>query len=280
MHCTISNRTESDERSDVPAGVNGKKVASRSASRIGNLVTRGAIALLAVAALGCSAMAMAEANLEAMFSDAPGLEIEGYEIPCEDEWDLDEALNIENNGAEQAISSEAFEDAVEETEIDLDDEDGEAEFVENGARELELEDDGLEIETEEVAPEVVYSIEKIAPVVGRGYNVVVRYSSDSGIPEDAILTASEVADSYGDYLDSAERALGTGGESVQEFFLLDISLISGGVNYASTYRYEVEIVMNDTVGDVQAMQFDGGNTTLLNTVEADANSISFRPAVA
>ena len=298
---------------EVTDKVTGYKMASRRSAMISNLVTRSAIGLCAALMIA----APAQAELVESYDAEAALVMEGYELPLDGEWIVDEEFAM----IPDEIDSEAFEAAVDEiNDMELGGDETADEAIETEETGLTVETEAVETEdtevieetemfeeaeapelieeapieeswTEAVQAEPVHWIEKIAQVQGRSYCVVVRYRSDWGIPEDAELTAEEIADvdRYADCLHSAQDALENNGESVQDFYLLDLSLISNDVNYASTYRYEVEILMDEAIvaqpDDLHAMQFDGEGTTLLNTegavnAEDDVNRISFRPEAA
>ena len=110
-------------------------------------------------------------------------------------------------------------------------------------------------------------IVKTFPLEGRASSVVVRYLPSSGIPADAVLTVKVITSGsvFSEYYDNAQAALEDGGE-LGDFFLLDISLVSGGVDYASTFRYEVEVVMNDALeiqpDMLRAVRFDESASVL------------------
>ncbi len=134
-------------------------------------------------------------------------------------------------------------------------------------------------------------MEKVAQVEGRDYSIAVRYTRDSGIPADAVLRAWETTDSasISAYCDQACSALeDTEEEDVEEFYLLNLSLIADQINYAVGYSYEVEIIMNQSVPaeeqSVQVMQFTGSEATALPTeAETDGReniqSINFQTKV-
>jgi len=115
---------------------------------------------------------------------------------------------------------------------------------------------------------------KVARVANRDYSVVVRYTSDSGIPADAVLTATEIIDpaSYGAFYDDAKSALEENDEEMTDFFLLSISLVSNGVDYADSFGYEVEIVLNEDLEaepeEIRAIQFGDDGATVLDTTAA------------
>ena len=117
-------------------------------------------------------------------------------------------------------------------------------------------------------------ITKTAKVRGESFIVTVRYNRDSGIPADAVLTVSGTEDDsqYGNCFANAASGDGDYG-----FYLLDVSLISDGVDYASTYRYEVEVILDETLQaeaeDVQAMQIQGDKAKMLDaTAKRGANN--------
>ena len=117
-------------------------------------------------------------------------------------------------------------------------------------------------------------ITKTAKVQGESFIVTVRYNRDSGIPADAVLTVSGTEDDsqYGNCFANAASGDGDYG-----FYLLDVSLISDGVDYASTYRYEVEVILDETLQaeaeDVQAMQIQGDKAKMLDaTAKRGANN--------
>jgi len=110
-------------------------------------------------------------------------------------------------------------------------------------------------------------VAKTAKARGEGFIVTVRYNRESGIPADAVLTVSgaEGGSQYGDSFADAAKDGGDYG-----FYLLDVSLISDGVDYASTYRYEVEVILDESMQaeaeDVQAMQIQGGEAKMLDAI--------------
>lgn len=109
-----------------------------------------------------------------------------------------------------------------------------------------------------------------ASLTDSDYKVVVRFGADSGIPADAQLTVTQILDQerYGRYLETARNMLDEEERAdLEEFYLLSISLISGGVDYASQGGYEVEIVLNDAIEaeGLQAMSFRDDLPTRLQT---------------
>ena len=122
------------------------------------------------------------------------------------------------------------------------------------------------LQTEELPESVVLE----ASMPGRDYKVVVRFDTDSGIPQDAQLIVSEILDQqrYDRYLESAQNMLDEEErEDLEDFYLLSVSLISDGVDYAGMGGYEVEIVMNDAIEaeGMQAMSFTDDLPTRLQT---------------
>jgi hypothetical protein len=136
-------------------------------------------------------------------------------------------------------------------------------------------EDGAEEEPEEQLPliqteELPESVRLEASMPGRDYKVVVRYDTDSGIPQDAQLIVSEILDQerYDRYLENAQNMLDEEErEELEDFYLLSVSLISNGVDYASMGGYEVEIVMNDAIEaeGMQAISFTDDLPTRLQT---------------
>ena len=109
-----------------------------------------------------------------------------------------------------------------------------------------------------------------ASLTDSDYKVVVRFGADSGIPADAQLTVTQILDQerYDRYLETARNMLDEEERAdLEEFYLLSISLISGGVDYASQGGYEVEIVLNDAIEaeGLQAMSFRDDLPTRLQT---------------
>lgn len=109
-----------------------------------------------------------------------------------------------------------------------------------------------------------------ASLTDSDYKVVVRFGADSGIPADAQLTVTQILDQerYDRYLETAQNMLDEEERAdLEEFYLLSISLISGGVDYASQGGYEVEIVLNDAIEaeGLQAMSFRDDLPTRLQT---------------
>ena len=109
-----------------------------------------------------------------------------------------------------------------------------------------------------------------ASLTDSDYKVVVRFGADSGIPADAQLTVTQILDQerYDRYLETAQNMLDEEERAdLEEFYLLSISLISGGVDYASQGGYEVEIVLNDAIEaeGMQAMAFTDDQATRLQT---------------
>ena len=109
-----------------------------------------------------------------------------------------------------------------------------------------------------------------ASLTDSDYKVVVRFGADSGIPADAQLTVTQILDQerYDRYLETAQNMLDEEERAdLEEFYLLSISLISGGVDYASQGGYEVEIVLNDAIEaeGLQAMSFRDDLPTRLRT---------------
>ena len=109
-----------------------------------------------------------------------------------------------------------------------------------------------------------------ASMTDSDYKVVVRFGADSGIPADAQLTVTQILDQerYDRYLETAQNMLDEEERAdLEEFYLLSISLISGGVDYASQGGYEVEIVLNDAIEaeGLQAMSFRDDLPTRLQT---------------
>ena len=129
----------------------------------------------------------------------------------------------------------------------------------------------------ELIPEETFRdglMEKVARLEGCDYSVHVRYTEDSGIPANAQLIVKEIVDShaYDDYYASAVSVLDgdpdEAGESVEQFFLLSVSLIADGKDYAADHTYWVEIVMDQALdadpANVTAVQFSGTQAAALN----------------
>ena len=57
-------------------------------------------------------------------------------------------------------------------------------------------------------------------------------------------------------------------EADYDLCMMSISLIADGIDYANTYRYEVQVLMDQPVyakdGDVRAMRYDGNTSTMLD----------------
>ena len=106
--------------------------------------------------------------------------------------------------------------------------------------ETEIEESADEETEEKPAAE---KVEKEAILEG-GYRVIVRYSTDAGIPVDAVLTVTQISDSelYQDCMDEAKGELEEGGtRKIEHFFLFNISLVSEGADYATGFEYEVHV---------------------------------------
>ncbi len=122
----------------------------------------------------------------------------------------------------------------------------------------------------EEIPEEQEQVVLQASLTDSDYKVVVRFGADSGIPADAQLTVTQILDQerYDRYLETAQNMLDEEERAdLEEFYLLSISLISGGVDYASQGGYEVEIVLNDAIEaeGLQAMSFRDDLPTRLQT---------------
>ena len=128
---------------------------------------------------------------------------------------------------------------------------------------------------------------KVGLLTDRNYCVVVRYAPESGIPADARLTVTEITDPlrFQSYFNDAKSALEENGEEMRDFYLLSVSLISGGVDYANSSAYEVEIVLSEDLEaepeEIRAFQFGDDGATLLDTVaevndEDRVDHIAFR----
>ncbi len=126
-----------------------------------------------------------------------------------------------------------------------------------------------------------YTLEKtITASDGNTYRITVEYDDNSGIPEDAELSVSEVKDElYPAYLESAALALGADIHSISYGRLFDISIVRDGVEYQpdQNVRVTVELLDARVADDVRVVHFADGENSDSVEMQAvtDGTTVSF-----
>ena len=99
--------------------------------------------------------------------------------------------------------------------------------------------------------------------------VTATFDSESGIPRNAELVVNMITSgaAYEEYLRNAKDFLDD--EELQNLFLLEISIMADGIDYADSGIYKIDVVLNESVSDgdhtVQAMKFNSDEATILET---------------
>ena len=137
------------------------------------------------------------------------------------------------------------------------------------------EDESLE-EPQDLLLSYTEPITLTTPVANGAYTAAVVFQPGSGIPSDVELSVREIREgpAYDASYSSAVNTLSSEETEVRDFFLLDVSLVSGGVNYAADHPFDVTLVMNlsSPPEDIHVIQMEKGGAQKVESGARETNS--------
>ena len=207
------------------------------------------------------------AEEEAMTEEAEAGDTDGEETEAEETEGQDgEAELPEGENAEEETDGEPAEEELTDGEATEEGPDGEVtdeEVSDEGTDEEETSEEEIpgEETEEELAEEVPEElpvelvngkVEKTVSLAAQGLKLIVRFAPDAGIPVNAEVTASLTTGgaSYEQYLENTVESLDLEeNQEIHSFYMVQLSIIADGVDYAGSGAYEVEILVDEPETD-------------------------------